>query len=134
LQCTKLLRQYLERKEVNKNEEVREVCNLDARVNQMRMSDDGRIIMNVELYGHRANQPFVSSIELLLPESVMLPYMIYIQLILQLNFKCSKEHITVSNIRAVSSKRVPYRERPIQLYQKDGNPAMMSLVTVIAVA
>jgi hypothetical protein len=29
-------------------------------------------------------------------------------------------------------KRVPYRERSIQFYHKDGNPFLMSLVTVAA--
>jgi len=53
--------------------------------------------------GHRANEPFVSSIELLSPEPAILPYMFYIQLFLQPNFQSSKEHITVSNRRAVSS-------------------------------
>jgi len=44
---------------------------------------------------------------------------------LQPDFKCSKEHIPVSNRRAVS-----YRERSIQFYHKDGKPSLMSLVTV----
>jgi hypothetical protein len=49
LHYTQLLRQYLERKGENKNGEIRDICNLKARVDQMHMSDGDRIIINVEL-------------------------------------------------------------------------------------